>query len=168
MRRKIAQVRTMSPSRSRLFLAATILVIGAVSATPAASAAQTPPVVPPGGERSDSFVQQARDIAIEQSGPHEGSGTTTAYPFFEDASGFDIVFRQRALHPGSSIGEHRNDKDEIYYVLSGRGELLLDGRSREVAAGDAVLTRNGSTHALFQRGDQDLVIIVVYRKRPQP
>jgi quercetin dioxygenase-like cupin family protein len=156
----------------RTFLAATILTgtvlaIAVFSGT-AASAAQASSAVPPSGERSDSYVQQARDIAIEQPGPHEGSGTTTAYPFFEDAKGFDIVFRQRALHPGASIGEHRNDKDEIYYVLSGRGELLLDGRRREVAAGDAVLTRDGSTHALFQRGDRDLVIIVVYRKRPQP
>ena len=157
----------MNPSRSRPFLAATILAIAAFFVGSAASAAQAP-AVPPGGERSDSYVQQARDIAIEQPGPHEGSGTTTAYPFFENASGFDIVFRQRALHPGASIGEHRNDKDEIYYVLSGRGELLLDGQRREVAVGDAVLTRDGSTHALFQRGEEDLVIIVVYRKRPQP
>jgi quercetin dioxygenase-like cupin family protein len=156
----------------RTFLAATILTgtVLAIAVFPgtAVSAAQASSAVPPSGERSDSYVQQARDIAIEQPGPHEGSGTTTAYPFFEDAKGFDIVFRQRALHPGASIGEHRNDKDEIYYVLSGRGELLLDGRRREVAAGDAVLTRDGSTHALFQRGDQALVIIVVYRKRPQP
>lgn len=115
--------------------------------------------------RSDSYVEQARDIAVQQPGPHEGQGTTTAYPFFDDADGFDIVFRQRALHPGATIGEHRNDKDEIYYVLSGRGELMLDGKHREVGPGDAILTRNGSTHGLKQAGKEDLVIIVVYRKR---
>ena len=102
---------------------------------------------------------------MQQPGPHEGQGTTTAYPFFADAQDFDLVFRQRALHPGATIGEHRNDKDEIYYVLSGRGELLLDGKRREVGPGDAILTRDGSTHALTQRGKDDLVIIVVYRKR---
>lgn len=118
-----------------------------------------------GEPRRDSYVEQARDIAVQQPGPHEGKGTTTAYPFFEHAEGFDIVFRQRALHPGATIGEHRNDKDEIYYVLSGRGELTLDGQRRDVAAGDAILTRDGSTHALAQRGTDDLVIIVVYRKR---
>jgi quercetin dioxygenase-like cupin family protein len=118
--------------------------------------------------RRDSYVENARDIAVQQPGPHEGKGTTTAYPFFEDAQGFDIVFRQRALHAGATIGEHRNDKDEIYYVLSGRGELLLDGKRREVGPGDAILTRDGSTHALAQRGAEDLVIIVVYRKRATP
>ncbi len=120
-----------------------------------------------GDPRRDSYVEQARDIAVQQPGPHEGRGTTTAYPFFEDAQGFDIVFRQRALHRGATIGEHRNDKDEIYYVLSGRGELTLDGKRRDVGAGDAILTRDGSTHALQQRGEEDLVIIVVYRKRAQ-
>ena len=115
--------------------------------------------------RSDSYVEQARDIAVQQPGPHDGQGTTTAYPFFDDAEGFDIVFRQRALHPGATIGEHHNDKDEIYYVLSGRGELTLDGKHRDVGPGDAILTRNGSTHGLKQVGKEDLVIIVVYRKR---
>lgn len=115
--------------------------------------------------RRDSYVENARDIAVQQPAPHEGKGTTTAYPFFEQAEGFDIVFRQRALHPGATIGEHRNDKDEIYYVLSGRGELMLDGKRRDVGPGDAILTRDGSTHALAQRGEEDLVIIVVYRKR---
>lgn len=116
------------------------------------------------GLRSDSFVERESDLAIAQPGPHDGDGLTTAYPFFERAEGFDVVFRRRALHPGASIGEHLNDKDEIYYVLSGRGELMLDGEYREVGAGDAILTRRGSRHGLQQRGEADLVIFVVFRK----
>ncbi|KRB02407.1 cupin domain-containing protein [Lysobacter sp. Root690] len=115
--------------------------------------------------RSDSYVERAADIAVQQPGPHEGEGTTTAYPFFEQASDFDIVFRRRALHPGASIGEHTNDKDEIYYIVSGQGELMLDGKRSKVVAGDAVLTRNGSRHGLRQIGAQDLSIIVVYRRK---
>jgi len=151
----------MIPSLRRYRPTAAILAIAALSFATHALAAPSP--VSP-AKRSDSYVQQAGDIAVEQPGPHEGKGTTTAYPFFEDAAGFDLVFRQRALHPGASIGEHRNDKDEIYYVLSGRGELTLDGQRRAVGPGDAILTRDGSTHALEQRGDEDLLIIVVYRR----
>ena len=121
-----------------------------------------------GEPRRASYVEDERDIAVEQPGPHEGTGTTTAYPFFADAEGFGTIFRKRALHPGASIGAHRNDKDEIYYVLSGRGELMLDGETREVGPGDAVLTRDGSTHALYQRGDADLVIFIVYRRPERP
>jgi mannose-6-phosphate isomerase-like protein (cupin superfamily) len=150
----------MTPSPRWIFLAATFFISAAFSTTVAAQATAKPDRK----QRSDSYVQQAREIAVEQPGPHEGRGTTTAFPFFEDAEGFNIVFRQRAMHPGSTIGEHRNDKDEIYYVLSGRGELLLDGKRRDVGPGDAILTRNGSTHALEQRGKGDLVIIVVYQQ----
>ncbi|ALN84812.1 cupin domain protein [Lysobacter capsici] len=136
------------------------IVIASALAPPAALAADR--ALP---SRSDSYVERAADIAVEQPGPHEGDGTTTAYPFFEHASDFDIVFRQRALHPGASIGEHTNDKDEIYYIVSGQGELTLDGKRSKVVAGDAVLTRNGSRHGLRQTGAQDLSIIVVYRRK---
>lgn len=136
--------------------------------TLAALAALAPAAALAGEPRRDSYVEHERDIAVAQPGPHAGSGTTTAYPFFADAEGFGTVFRKRALHPGASIGAHRNDKDEIYYILSGEGELMLDGETRTVGPGDAVLTRDGSTHALYQRGSDDLVIFIVYRKREQP
>lgn len=119
----------------------------------------------PGATRSDSYVQNERGIATEQPGPHEGLGTTTAYPFFEQARDFDLIFRKRALHPGATIGAHTNDKDEIYYVLSGKGELTLQGKTRAVGPGDAILTRNGDSHALKQLGTEDLVIFVIYRKQ---
>jgi lysophospholipase L1-like esterase/quercetin dioxygenase-like cupin family protein len=122
------------------------------AAIPAASAAAVSP----------SVVVNEREIATTQPGPHDGDGTTTAYPFFADATGFDLVFRKRALHPGASIGAHVNDKDEIYYVLSGRGVLELNGQVREVGPGDAILTRNGDSHALRQSGDEDLVIFIVF------
>lgn len=131
----------------------TPVTAGECNALPAPAAA---PVSP-------SVVVQERDIAIEQPGPHAGLVTTTAYPFFADATGFDLVFRKRAFHRGATIGDHVNDKDEIYYVLSGRGRLTLNDTVREVGPGDAILTRNGDRHALAQIGDEDLVIFIVYR-----
>ncbi len=115
-----------------------------------------------------SHVQREADIAVEQPGPHEGEGRTTAFPFFENDPDLSFVFRKRILHPGSSIGVHRNDKDEIYYALSGRGELTLQGEVRPFLPGDAVLTRNGHTHGLRQVGDEDLVILVVFPKPSGP
>ena len=155
----------MLPSPRRYRLTVAILTVAAAFSFAATAFAQESASA---ASKRGSYVENARDIAVQQPGPHEGLGTTTAYPFFEASQDFDIVFRQRALHPGATIGEHRNDKDEIYYVLSGRGELTLDGKRREVGPGDAILTRDGSTHALVQRGEQDLVIIVVYRKRAPP
>jgi quercetin dioxygenase-like cupin family protein len=118
------------------------------------------------GKRGDSYVQNEAALAVAQPGPHGGEGLTTAYPFFDEAEDFRVVFRKRALHKGASIGLHTNDKDEIYYVLSGRGELTLEGKVSEVGPGDAILTRDGDSHGLRQLGDEDLVILVVFPKRP--
>ncbi|KAB7769859.1 rhamnogalacturonan acetylesterase [Xanthomonas maliensis] len=109
-----------------------------------------------------SLVVHERDLARQQPGPHGGAGATTAYPFFADAPGLKSVLRKRVLHKGAGIGLHLHDKDEIYYIVSGRGLYALDGKHYEVGAGDALLTRPGSSHALQQIGEEDLVILLSY------
>jgi lysophospholipase L1-like esterase/mannose-6-phosphate isomerase-like protein (cupin superfamily) len=111
-----------------------------------------------------SQVVHEADLARRQPGPHGGAGTTTAYPFFADAPGLSFFFRKRVLHKGAGIGLHQHDKDEVYYVVSGRGRYVIDGKLRDVGPGDAMLTRTGSTHALMQDGDEDLVILLAYPK----
>ncbi|HSX58734.1 MAG TPA: cupin domain-containing protein [Tahibacter sp.] len=98
-----------------------------------------------------------------QPSPHGGGGSTIAYPLFADVADLDIVLRRRVLPPGAGIGLHRHTHDEIYYVLSGRGRYVLDGVTHDVGPGDALLTRTGSSHALFQTGEADLVILINYR-----
>ncbi|WP_447938514.1 cupin domain-containing protein [Pseudoxanthomonas mexicana] len=112
-----------------------------------------------------SLIAHERDIAVEQPGPHGGAGTTTAYPFFRDAPALGFEFRKRVLHKGAGIGLHQHHKDEIYYVLSGQGVYELDGVAQAVHAGDAMLTRPGSTHAIRQDGDEDLVLLIMYGKQ---
>jgi len=118
------------------------------------------------GRASGSQVQHDADVAVEQPGPHDGKGMTTAYPFFADLGDLPLVFRKRALHPGSSIGAHTQEDDEIYYVISGTGEYTLDGKTMTVSAGAALLTRRGSTHGLRQTGRDDLVVLITYLNEP--
>ena len=65
------------------------------------------------------------------------------------------------------IGLHQHRKDEIYYVLGGRGVYELDGTAQAVQAGDAMLTRPGSTHAIRQDGEEDLVLLIMYGKEQE-
>lgn len=109
-----------------------------------------------------SSVVHEADFARQQPGPHGGPGRTTAYPLFADAPGLPFVLRKRVLHKGAGIGLHQHHKDEIYYVVAGRGRYVLDGEAHDVAAGDAMLTRPGSTHAIEQVGDDDLVLLLAY------
>lgn len=115
-----------------------------------------------------SVIQHAGALERAQPGPHGGHGPTIAAPFFADQPDLDLIFRQRTLRAGGSIGLHAHGKDEIYYVVSGRGELTLDGKASVLTPGHAVLTRDGSTHSLRQIGSEDLVILIVYRKPPAP
>jgi quercetin dioxygenase-like cupin family protein len=108
-------------------------------------------------------IEHEADLAEVQPGPHGGSGSTIAHSFFADAPGLDLVVRKRVLHPGASIGVHRNRTDEIYCVIAGQGELDLDGELQPIGPGSAVLTRAGARHGLRQVGDGDLVVMVVYR-----
>lgn len=111
--------------------------------------------------RPSQVVNEAA-FARRQPGPHGGPGETTAYPLFADAEGLSFVMRKRVLHKGAGIGLHQHHKDEIYYVLAGRGRYVLDGKVHLVGPGDAMLTRPGSTHAIEQVGEEDLVIMLAY------
>ncbi|WP_303748162.1 GDSL-type esterase/lipase family protein [Stenotrophomonas pigmentata] len=135
---------------------------GIVASTPSAAA---PVVATPKQDRGDthgSQVVREQDIGRQQPGPHGGAGPTTAYSFFADVNDLPFVMRKRVLHKGAGIGLHPQHKDEIYYIVSGRGLYVLDGKQYEVGPGHALLTRSGSSHALQQVGEEDLVVMLAY------
>ena len=53
-------------------------------------------------------------------------------------------------------------------MLSGRGEMTIDGKSFEMKPGDALLTRPGASHGLKQIGAEDLVILINYEQVAKP
>lgn len=112
-------------------------------------------------------LERDPDVAREEPGPHKGGGATIGYSFFRDTPKLGMVFRKRALKRGSAIGYHEQKEDEIYYVLSGRGIMTIDGKPFEVGPGTAVLTRPGSSHGLKQTGSDDLVILINYLQAPK-
>jgi quercetin dioxygenase-like cupin family protein len=135
-----------------------LTVILAVAAASAGSAQQVPTPAAPGGY----ILEHDKDVQANEPGTHGGGGETVGYSFFRAAKGLPMVFRKRALKPDSAIGYHVQRDDEIYYVLSGRGLMTIDGTSFEVGPGTAILTRPGSSHGLKQVGAEDLVIIINY------
>jgi mannose-6-phosphate isomerase-like protein (cupin superfamily) len=66
------------------------------------------------------------------------------------------------IPPGASCGEHtHSDTEEIYYLLSGRATMYLDGTPLEVSAGDLITTPIGSRHAIANHADEDMQMFVV-------
>jgi mannose-6-phosphate isomerase-like protein (cupin superfamily) len=158
----------------------TVTVVLLVSAAAVGGAAARPQLQPPAKTPPPLGAEQMRmppekvaggyvlerdaDVAKEEPGTHKGGGLTIGYSFFKDTPKLGLVFRKRALKPGSGIGYHEQTEDEIYYVLSGRGIMTIDGKPIEVGPGTAVLTRTGSSHGLKQVGTEDLVILINYQQ----
>jgi mannose-6-phosphate isomerase-like protein (cupin superfamily) len=114
------------------------------------------------GPAEKYILQHEKDIAVEQAGPHNGGGRTISYPFFQGTEGFRTAFRKRTLLPGSAIGYHLQKEDEVYYILDGEGVMQMNGDSFRVTAGDAILTRPGSSHGLRPDGDKPLTLLITY------
>lgn len=120
-----------------------------------------------GAETSDSAnsrfrIRQDKDVLQVEPAPHDGSGQTKAYRYFDDVKNADIVFRKRALPKGGAIGLHVLGHDEVYYVLSGRAELTVDDQQRSLQPSTAVYMSKGANVGIRQVGDDDLVLIVAY------
>jgi mannose-6-phosphate isomerase-like protein (cupin superfamily) len=112
--------------------------------------------------RNRFFVKSDAQVAHAEPGPHEGTGNTTAYRYFDDVKDARVIFRKRALHKGASIGMHVLRHDEVYYIVSGRGELTVDDTKREVGADTAIFMHEGADVGIRQLGEADLVVIVSY------
>ncbi len=67
---------------------------------------------------------------------------------------------EATLPPGSSTTRHRHAKsEELYYVTQGRGRMDLDGETKEVGLGDAILIPPGSAHKITNIGTDSLKIL---------
>ncbi|MEY9485202.1 mannose-6-phosphate isomerase-like protein (cupin superfamily) [Streptomyces calvus] len=59
--------------------------------------------------------------------------------------------------PGGLSGEHLHSRtEEVYVLLTGEGEALLNGRPQRVQAGELILTGLGATHGLRNVGSEPL------------
>ena len=121
-----------------------------------------------GQDKLGGFVlERDKDVAKSEPGTHKGGGETIGYSFFSRTPDLKLVFRKRAFKPGSAIGYHLQREDEIYYVLSGTGEMRLNDSTYTVGPGTAILTRAGASHGLKQTGTEDLVILINYLQEPR-
>ena len=56
---------------------------------------------------------------------------------------------EASLGPGQATQRHyHRASEEIYFVLEGRGRMELDGATREIGPGEAVLISPGAWHEL--------------------
>ena len=112
-------------------------------------------------------VVKDSDVVREEPPPHGAIGMSTAYRITDVVPERTLEFRKRILHPGAAIGVHRIDHDEVYYVLSGEGEVVSDGTEARLGPGMAAYLYAGASVGIRQLGEEPLTLIITYPVVPR-
>ncbi|MGA0149190.1 MAG: cupin domain-containing protein [Ilumatobacteraceae bacterium] len=59
---------------------------------------------------------------------------------------------------------HTHEPAEVYYIVSGRGEVSVDDETYPVASGDAVWIPPNAEHVAYNVGDEPLRLLYVFAK----
>ena len=70
-------------------------------------------------------------------------------------------FACATLDKGKVIETHIDAMEEIYFIVSGTGEMSVDEDTRHVVPGDAIWIPAGSPHALANSEASEMFILVV-------
>ena len=62
---------------------------------------------------------------------------------------------------GAALDDIHEDKDHIFYVLSGKGFALVDGEKHYIQTGDALWIARKSRHEIHVKGRETLRLLVV-------
>lgn len=97
------------------------------------------------------FVNVTGERVYEMIGRPEHLGGATKHSF-----GYAVI------PPNCSSRPHYHPyAEETYYVLKGKGRIIIDGAEYNVRPGDAILICPLEKHQIFTDGDDDLEFIVV-------
>ncbi|MBA4227147.1 MAG: cupin domain-containing protein [Hyphomonas sp.] len=107
-------------------------------------------------------IVSEEDVKVDEPPPHGKIGMSTAWRISDAVPVRAFEFRKRALHPGSAIGLHPINHDEIYYVLSGEGIVHSDGEEQTLTEGMAAYLYTGANVGIRQVGAEPLVLIIAY------
>ena len=59
---------------------------------------------------------------------------------------------------------HTHEPAEVYYIVSGRGEVLVEGETYALTPGDAVWIPPNAEHVAYNVGDEPLRLLYVFAK----
>ena len=73
----------------------------------------------------------------------------------------DLSMGLYVLPAGGGDPQQPHTEDEVYYVVSGRGQIMVDGADRPVQAGSIVYVAKGLDHR-FHSIEEELQILVFF------
>ncbi len=113
-------------------------------------------------------VVREEDVKREEPPPHGNIGMSTAYRISDAVPAPRAMeFRKRILHRGAAIGLHPINHDEVYYVLSGEGDVTSDGVTQRLKRGMAAYLFKDAVVGIRQVGKKPLTLIISYPNNQQ-
>ena len=92
--------------------------------------------------------------------PFDGRGDFYGYLLMEGEEFTDAarVYNMMHMLPDCKLGIHPHDGEtEVFYIVSGHGIYTDDDKEIEVGPGDVTITGTGHSHALENKGSEELV-----------
>jgi len=66
------------------------------------------------------------------------------------------------IYPGGSVPEHSHTNEEVYTIISGNGDMTVNGETVLLKAGTSVYIPSRQLHTLKNNYKEDLIMIFVY------
>ncbi len=111
------------------------------------------------------MIRVSNEMSVElRENMRGGTGTVQIKHLFkqDELTGKARLAAEITIPAGGSIGFHHHDREEeIYYIISGKGKVVDQDVTKEVAPGDAILTGGGKGHAVENTGSEPLVMMAV-------
>jgi putative monooxygenase len=107
------------------------------------------------------LVNAVRVIALQEVEPIELPGGSWSRMLVTErtAGGNTASLGYSVFTPGTALTPVKHEAEEFAYVVSGHGELRLDGEAIPFQAGDGLFIPAGVWHGVANTGDQDVVMV---------
>ncbi len=73
-----------------------------------------------------------------------------------------FVMGHVTIYEGGEVPQHAHGQEEVYFIVSGRGTMELEGETMPIEGGSCVDIRPGQSHCLRNTGNEDLVMLFCY------
>ncbi|CAC9889110.1 unnamed protein product [Aureobasidium pullulans] len=137
---------------------------------------QARPLTPPQEEVADESPKSTAQKAVVLNADH--TATTQPESFTDKARGdvtwHTLLSSNKTASQDMSAGiascpantgylaHHRHTQSEIYYIISGKGEVTVDGKVHAVTGGSTVFIPGDAEHGIKNTGEQELKWFYVF------
>ena len=85
----------------------------------------------------------------------------------EDSTSKNLTMGYTVIYPtGKTTGHAHADMEEVYYILSGKGKMVVDEEEFQIQSGDSFHIPFGKFHVTYNTGNQPLGMVWVTGKDP--